>query len=325
MSGDVDPGVTAADAKRAAQDPSTIAYLGDFGSAATAISLPLIERRRRPPGQPSEPVRRSHLLARRRPGRARASIPAAAHLRAAEARRPRPGPGPGRADALTRRPQRVRARRPDPFQIPLATILATDAGHAGDRRRRHDSLADDRRARCSRARSRRSSPAVPRRYSSRAAPDRTVATLARLIGPTRGCCCWVRARWYDSFTSGIGAARANTYLTTPVLPRLSRPPGSGCSHVSRRAFSVDGGPQTLYGYEAMSVMLDAIRAAGPAATIVRRSSNASSTPQSQLHDRALLDRAGQERPSPATGSIVIVDGSPHVLQVLEPGAGTTAR
>ncbi|HTR72518.1 MAG TPA: hypothetical protein VMG80_02905, partial [Solirubrobacteraceae bacterium] len=41
-SGQWDPGVTAADAKTAADDPTTIAYLGDYDSAATAISLPLI-------------------------------------------------------------------------------------------------------------------------------------------------------------------------------------------------------------------------------------------------------------------------------------------
>jgi branched-chain amino acid transport system substrate-binding protein len=41
-SGQWDPGVTASDARTAADDPSTIAYLGDYNSAATAISLPLI-------------------------------------------------------------------------------------------------------------------------------------------------------------------------------------------------------------------------------------------------------------------------------------------
>ncbi len=40
-SGEWDPDVTAANAKAAAQDPTTIAYLGDFNSGATAISLPL--------------------------------------------------------------------------------------------------------------------------------------------------------------------------------------------------------------------------------------------------------------------------------------------
>ncbi|HEY7952795.1 MAG TPA: ABC transporter substrate-binding protein, partial [Solirubrobacteraceae bacterium] len=42
QTGQWDPGITAADAKTAAQDTSTIAYLGDYNSPATAISLPLI-------------------------------------------------------------------------------------------------------------------------------------------------------------------------------------------------------------------------------------------------------------------------------------------
>src|SRR4029077_5098891 len=42
VTGRWDPGITAADAKIAAQDTSTIAYLGDSHSPATAISLPLI-------------------------------------------------------------------------------------------------------------------------------------------------------------------------------------------------------------------------------------------------------------------------------------------
>ncbi len=41
-SGKLDPGATASDAKMAAQDTTTIAYLGEYESAATAVSLPLI-------------------------------------------------------------------------------------------------------------------------------------------------------------------------------------------------------------------------------------------------------------------------------------------
>jgi branched-chain amino acid transport system substrate-binding protein len=41
-SGEWNPGITASNAKIAAQDTSTIAYLGDFDSGATAISLPLM-------------------------------------------------------------------------------------------------------------------------------------------------------------------------------------------------------------------------------------------------------------------------------------------
>src|SRR5271165_3564410 len=41
-SGQWAPGVTATNAKTAADDTTTIAYLGDYNSAATAVSLPLI-------------------------------------------------------------------------------------------------------------------------------------------------------------------------------------------------------------------------------------------------------------------------------------------
>ena len=37
-----DPGATSGDARKAAQDKSTIAYLGEFNSGATAISLPIL-------------------------------------------------------------------------------------------------------------------------------------------------------------------------------------------------------------------------------------------------------------------------------------------
>ena len=40
--GEWDPGATSANARKAAQDPSTIVYLGEFSSGATAISLPVL-------------------------------------------------------------------------------------------------------------------------------------------------------------------------------------------------------------------------------------------------------------------------------------------
>jgi len=68
----------------------------------------------------------------------------------------------------------------------------------------------------------------------------------------------------ESFTSQIGAAAANTYLTTPVLaPGLYPPAGQRVLRDYRRAFGgAEGGPYALYGYEAMSVVLEAIRSAG---------------------------------------------------------------
>ena len=37
-----DPGQTSSDARKAAQDPSTIVYLGEFNSGASAISIPIL-------------------------------------------------------------------------------------------------------------------------------------------------------------------------------------------------------------------------------------------------------------------------------------------
>jgi branched-chain amino acid transport system substrate-binding protein len=39
-----DPGQTSSDGRKAAQDKSTIAYLGEFNSGATAISLPILNQ-----------------------------------------------------------------------------------------------------------------------------------------------------------------------------------------------------------------------------------------------------------------------------------------
>jgi branched-chain amino acid transport system substrate-binding protein len=42
QAGKWDPGATSANARKAAQDPRTIAYMGEFNSGATAISLPIL-------------------------------------------------------------------------------------------------------------------------------------------------------------------------------------------------------------------------------------------------------------------------------------------
>jgi len=67
----------------------------------------------------------------------------------------------------------------------------------------------------------------------------------------------------ESFTSQIGAAAANTYMTTPVLPPDLYPPVAKRVLSSyRRTFGVEAGAYALYGYEAMTLVLDAVRAAG---------------------------------------------------------------
>ena len=132
------PGVTASNAKTAAQDTSTIAYLGDYNSAATAISLPLINAAGILQVSPASPYVGPDLLARRRPGRARTLLPERqAHLRAPAARRPGAGRGAGAADARAGRAQactcsttRTRSRCRSP------QMVAADAEQRGHRARR---------------------------------------------------------------------------------------------------------------------------------------------------------------------------------------------
>jgi branched-chain amino acid transport system substrate-binding protein len=67
----------------------------------------------------------------------------------------------------------------------------------------------------------------------------------------------------ETFTSQIGAAAASTYLTTPVLPASQYPPAAQrVLGEYRRTFGTEGSAYVLYGYEAMALVLHAIKASG---------------------------------------------------------------
>jgi branched-chain amino acid transport system substrate-binding protein len=67
----------------------------------------------------------------------------------------------------------------------------------------------------------------------------------------------------ESFTAAIGPAQGSTFLTSPVLSIGSYPPAAARMLSDyRRHFGGGPGPYALYGYEAMSVVLAAIRRAG---------------------------------------------------------------
>ena len=66
-----------------------------------------------------------------------------------------------------------------------------------------------------------------------------------------------------AFTTQIGQAAASTYLTTPALaPGMYPAAARRVLSDYRSDFGTEGGPYVLYGFEAMSVVLDAIRRAG---------------------------------------------------------------
>jgi branched-chain amino acid transport system substrate-binding protein len=264
-SGQWDPGVTATNAKTAADDTSTIAYLGDYNSAATAISLPLMNSAGILQVSPASPYvgltssldagqdepNRFYLTGRRTFGRLQPgdTVQAAAQVRLMRSL--------GVHSVYVLDDQ-------DPFEIPLATIVAGDAQQAGIRLAAHDSV----------------STTAGTVFTGEV--EKIVESKAQAVFLAGGAGAGTVALWRElhsadphlvllgsstmasePFTSQIGAAASSTYLTTPALPQGMYPPAARrVLDDYRRQFGGEGGAYALYGYEAMSVALEAIRSAG---------------------------------------------------------------
>jgi branched-chain amino acid transport system substrate-binding protein len=264
-SGKWNPGVTATNAKTAAQDTSTIAYLGDLDSGATALSLQFINEAgilQISPGSPyvgltssfeagqDEPERfypsGKRTFVRLQPGdisQAQAQIQVMKLL------------GVHRLYVLDNQ---------EPFEMPLADIVADFAEREGITVVTHDSIST-----------------APEAVFT-GAVEKIVESHAQAVFLAGGEGHGTVALWRDlyradpgllllgsssmdseAFTSQIGAAGANTYLTTPLLPvRLYPPVAQRVLRHYRSVFGVEGGPEALYGYESMELVLDAIDSAG---------------------------------------------------------------
>jgi branched-chain amino acid transport system substrate-binding protein len=263
-SGQWDPGITATNAKTAADDTSTIAYLGDYNSAATAISLPLMNSAGILQVSPASPYvgltssldagqdepNRFYLTGKRTFGRLQPGdvVQAAAQVALMKSL--------GVHSVYVLDDQ-------DPFEVPLATIVAADAQRAGISVVAHDSI----------------STTTATIFTSEV--EKVVASRAQAVFFAGGAGIGTVALWRelhraqahllllgssaiaeDSFTSQIGAAGSSTYLTTPALePSLYPPAAQRVLSDYRRQFGSEGGPYALYGYETMSVVLEAIRTA----------------------------------------------------------------
>jgi branched-chain amino acid transport system substrate-binding protein len=259
------PGIAAADAKTAAQDTSTIAYLGDYGSAATAVSLPLINAAgilQVSPASPYVGLTSSLDAGQDEPGRFYLS-----GLR--NFARLQPGDvAQASAQAQLMGSLGVRSvyvlDNQDPFEEPLARITAARAEHAGIKVAGHDSIAT----------------AVGATYTGEI--EKILESHAQAVFFAGGGGPGTLALWQAlhraaprllllgtsamlgaEFTSAVGAAAASTYLTSPVLPARMYPPSAQrVLRDYRRAFGAAADAYALYGYEAMSVVLSAIRGAG---------------------------------------------------------------
>jgi branched-chain amino acid transport system substrate-binding protein len=263
--GVLDPGVTAADAKMAAQDPSTIAYLGEYNSAATAVSLPLINAAGILQVSPASPYvgltssldagqdepQRFYPSGRRTFGRLQPGDPAQAMAQAQLMK------------VLGVRKVYVLDDQ-NPFEIPLAQIVAGDAERAGIAVAGHDSVATTTGGVFTGEVEKIVHSGAQAVFFAGGTGAGTVALWRQLHGADpRLLLLGSSTMVNESFASQIGAASVSTYLTTPALAPKEYPPAAARMLSDyRRHFGGEPGPYALYGYEAMSVVLDAIRRAG---------------------------------------------------------------
>ncbi len=265
QTGEWSPEITETNARTAAQDTDTIAYLGDWDSAASAVSLPLINAAGILQVSPASPYQgltssldagqdepeRFYLTGRRTFGRLMPSdaVQAAAQIGLMH---------------------RLRVRRvyvvddQDPFNLPLAAIVAEDA------KRAHIAVLGEEGVDTigtteygGEVHKILESGAQAVFFSGQ--PNAGAVALwqqlhaadphLRLLGPS--------GLTEGPFAAQIGAAGAEAFLTTPALPTRLYPASAQVvlGEYGRR-FGEAPGPYALYGYEAMSVVLAAIHRAG---------------------------------------------------------------
>lgn len=260
VSGQWDPGVTAANAKAVAQDPTTIAYLGDYNSGATAVSLPLINAASILQVSPASPYvgltsaldagqdepERFYPTGKRTFGRVAQgdAVQAAAQVALLRAE------GIHRLYVLA---------DDDPFDGPLAQIVADDAQRAGIELVGQDTIVSFAGEFTKVAES--GAQAV---FVSATATSSAALFFRQLHAANRHMMLLASSSMLNTvFTSNLGAAESAITIGSPVLPMSSYPDSARRVLTRyRRRFAAPPGPYVLYGYEAMSVVLAAIRDAG---------------------------------------------------------------
>ncbi len=263
--GEWSPGVTSTNARVAAQDTGTIAYLGDLDSGASAISLPLTNAAgilQVSPASPYVGLTSSLDAGQDEPDRfyftgQRTFV------------RLQPG-DPVQAAAQVKLMRALHIRRAyviydqDPFDAPLAAILAEDAKRAGIEVLGEDQIDTTAGAEFA-GEVQKVLESGARAVFFSGLPNAGAVALwqqlhaadphLRLLGSSS------LAR--GSFAGRIGSAAHLTYLTTPLLPLALYPPEAQrvLAEYGRR-FHQAAGAYALYGYEAMSAVLLAIHHAG---------------------------------------------------------------
>jgi len=263
--GEWDPGVTASNAKAAAQDPTTIAYLGDYNSGATAISLPLTNAAGILQVSPASPYvgltssldanegepERFYLSGKRTFGRVAPGDQVQASAQVALLRR------------LGVRKLYVIVDQ-DPFDTPLSEIVERDAEQAGIKVVGDDTIAIAPGSTFTGEVAKVTESGAQAVFVSATATGEAAELFRELHSAAPQLSLIAAATMLNNvFTAHLGSAESATFVGSPVLPaRMYPPPARRVLAEYARRFAGAGEPYALYGYEAMSVVLAAIHAAG---------------------------------------------------------------
>lgn len=263
--GELDPSATATDAKMAAQDTSTIAYIGELSSQATAVSLPLINAAGILQVSPASPYvgltssrdagqdepQRFYPSGKRNFGRLQLGDPAQALAQAKL------------MHSLHVRKLYVLDDQ-DPFEVPLAELVAGEAERLGVTVLAHDSIATSAGSVFTGEVEKIEHSGADAVFFAGGAGEGTVALWRALHAADPSLLLLgSNSLASEAFAAAIGGAGAQTYLTTPLLAPGEYPASAARVLADcRRRFGGHPGVYALYGYEAMSAVLDAIRRAG---------------------------------------------------------------
>ncbi|MGH2832460.1 MAG: ABC transporter substrate-binding protein [Solirubrobacteraceae bacterium] len=263
--GEIDPGATAEDAKTAAEDTSTIAYLGDYDSAATALSLPLVNAAGILQISPASPYvgltssedagqdepERFYPTGKRTYGSLMPADPVAASAQVAMMR----DLGVKKLYVLSDE---------DPFQVPLAELVAGDAQQAGLEVLGKEQLNTEHATSFSGAVEKIVASGAQAVFFSGAPSPGVIALFQELYGANKHLRLFgSSALVNESFTTAVAAAAHKMLLGTPILPvRMYPTSAQRILTQYRHQFGNTPHAYALYGYEVMSDALAAIAAAG---------------------------------------------------------------
>jgi branched-chain amino acid transport system substrate-binding protein len=258
--------VTANNAKTAANDPSAIAFLGDYDSEATAISLPLINAAgilQISPGSPYGGLTSALYAGQDEPER---FYPTGKRNFA----RLQPGDrAQAQAQVQTMRDLHVSKvyviDDQEPFELPLAQMVVADAERAGIAVAAHDSI-DTTATTTFTGEVTTVAESGAQAVFFAGAPTPEAVSLWRQLhsADPRLWLLGSSAMVSSTFTAAIGPATgARTLLTTPALPARYYPAAAQrVLFAYRRQFDERPEAYALFGYAAMSAALAAIRRAG---------------------------------------------------------------